>query len=113
MPDADPAGQAGEFTRTSASAYLTVENGRAWLYGPPRRRFERVLADAGRVVGLGPGWVVRRCRLPEAALYATEGGPVDWVGLAADLGYYDRAHLVRDLTAAVGVPPARYTDCSV
>jgi AraC-like DNA-binding protein len=206
-----------QVTLPHASAHLTVEEGRAWLYGPPRRRFERVLAGAGRVVGVrftpggltaflgrtvgeeripasalpgldgvmlaaaltgavdldvaaevldatltaimpaeldpavvtvdravrlvesdpsimrvteladriglrpralqrlfatyvgvSPGWVIRRRRLQEVALRATEGGPVDWSRLAADLGYYDQAHLVRDFTATVGVSPARY-----
>ncbi|MGI5147964.1 DUF6597 domain-containing transcriptional factor [Plantactinospora sp. CA-294935] len=201
------------------SAHLTVEEGRAWLYGPPRRRFDRLLAGQGRVVGVrftagglaaflgrpaaegpvpasllpgldaahlaaavtaaadldaagplldraltaimpgrpdpavltveqavrlagedrsilrvtdlaerlglrvralqrlfadqvgvSPGWVIRRCRLQEAALRATDGGPIDWAGLAADLGYYDQAHLIREFTAAVGTPPARYAE---
>ena len=206
-----------QVTLPHASSHLTVEEGAAWLYGPPRRRFERVLAGEGRVVGVrftagglaavlgralvggpvpastlpglgsdelaaavtgsvdiddaarmfdralttvlpedvdpaveivenavriveqdrsllrvsdladrlglatrtlqrffatyvgvSPGWVIRRCRLQEVALRATEGGHVDWVRLAADLGYYDQAHLVRDFTTAIGVPPARY-----
>ncbi|MFJ9752413.1 hypothetical protein ACIRVM_42525, partial [Streptomyces chartreusis] len=33
---------------------------------------------------------------------------VDWATLAADLGYADQAHLVRDFTATVGVPPTAY-----
>jgi AraC-like DNA-binding protein len=43
----------------------------------------------------------------EAAQRAAEG-PVDWAALATDPGYYDQPHFVRDFTAAVGVPPARY-----
>jgi transcriptional regulator GlxA family with amidase domain len=69
------------------------------------RSLQRIFAEH---VGLGPAWVVRRLRLQEAAAHATEGGRVDWGRLAADLGYADQAHLVRDFTAAVGVPPARY-----
>jgi AraC-like DNA-binding protein len=34
---------------------------------------------------------------------------VDWSSLAAELGYYDQAHLIRDFTAAVGEPPGRYS----
>jgi AraC-like DNA-binding protein len=36
------------------------------------------------------------------------GRSVDWAVLAADLGYADQAHLTRDFTATIGVPPARY-----
>jgi AraC-like DNA-binding protein len=40
---------------------------------------------------------------------AGDGGEaVDWAALAADLGYADQAHLTRDFTATVGVPPSRY-----
>jgi len=219
----DLRGQAAhrQVTLPHASSHLVVEDGKAWLHGPPRRRFERVLAGAGRVVGVrftagglaallgeplvggpvpasllpglddeelaaavtgsadldaaaaildrtltavlpatvdpavetveravrvverdrsvlrvtdlaarlgrgtrslqrlfaryvgvSPGWVIRRCRLQEVALRATQGGHVDWGTLAADLGYYDQAHLVRDFTATVGVPPARYSGTS-
>ncbi len=59
-------------------------------------------------VGLGPAWVIRRLRLQEVAASAVGGGDVDWAGMAARLGYCDQAHLVRDFTATVGVPPARY-----
>ncbi|MGW4500490.1 DUF6597 domain-containing transcriptional factor [Micromonospora sp. NPDC004336] len=58
-------------------------------------------------VGVGPKWVIRRYRLHEAVEQAA-GGPLDWAALAADLGYSDQAHLVREFTAAVGVSPAAY-----
>lgn len=59
-------------------------------------------------VGLGPSTVIRRYRLHEAAAAASAGGDVDWARLAADLGYADQAHLVRDFRESVGAPPARY-----
>ncbi|WUI03806.1 AraC family transcriptional regulator [Spirillospora sp. NBC_00431] len=59
-------------------------------------------------VGIGPKWVIRRYRMLEAAGRAEAGAPVDWAGLAAELGYTDQAHFTRDFTAAVGTPPARY-----
>jgi len=52
--------------------------------------------------------VMRRARLHEAAQCADAGGAVDWAALAADLGYADQAHLTRDFTATLGVPPSRY-----
>jgi AraC-like DNA-binding protein len=69
------------------------------------RSLQRLFAD---YVGVGPKWVMRRARLHEAAARADSGEVVDWARLAADLGYADQAHLTRDFTATIGVPPARY-----
>jgi AraC-like DNA-binding protein len=73
--------------------------------GIPERRLQRLFAE---YVGVSPKWVMRRARLHEAALRADAGGEVDWAALAADLGYADQAHLTRDFTATLGVPPTRY-----
>jgi AraC-like DNA-binding protein len=58
-------------------------------------------------IGIGPKELVRWARLHEAAGRAA-AGPVDWAVLAAELGYADQAHLVRDFRRVVGEPPARY-----
>lgn len=68
------------------------------------RRLQRGFADA---VGLPVKQVIRMARLREVAERALTGD-VDWAAVAADLGYADQAHLVRDFTAAVGTPPGRY-----
>jgi AraC-like DNA-binding protein len=70
------------------------------------RGLQRLFAD---YVGVSPKWVMRRARLHEAAARADSGEHVDWAELAADLGYADQAHLTRDFTATLGVPPTRYT----
>ncbi|WP_233358652.1 helix-turn-helix domain-containing protein [Thermomonospora amylolytica] len=86
---------------------------------PSISRVDRLAADAGvgtrslqrrfaEYVGVGPKWVIRRYRMHEAAERAAVGDEVDWAELAAVLGYADQAHFVRDFTAAVGTPPARY-----
>ena len=36
------------------------------------------------------------------------GGSLDWAGLAADRGYADQAHLIREFRAMAGVTPADY-----
>lgn len=59
-------------------------------------------------VGVGPKWVILRYRIHEALERAESDRAVDWARLAADLGYSDQAHLVRDFTATVGVPPTAY-----
>ncbi|MEU8286410.1 AraC family transcriptional regulator [Micromonospora sp. NPDC048905] len=70
----------------------------------PVRRLQRLFMEH---VGVGPKWVIRRYRLQEAVEQAV-GGPLSWADLAADLGYSDQAHLVRDFTAVAGVSPAAY-----
>ena len=69
------------------------------------RTLQRLFAD---YVGVSPKWVMRRARLHEAAERADSGEPVDWTSLASDLGYADQAHLTRDFTVTIGVPPSRY-----
>jgi len=75
------------------------------LSGLAARTLQRLFAD---YVGVSPKWVMRRARLHEAAERADSGEPVDWAALAADLGYADQAHLTRDFTVTIGVPPSRY-----
>jgi AraC-like DNA-binding protein len=69
------------------------------------RTLQRLFAD---YVGVSPKWVMRRARLHEAAERADSGEPVDWAELASDLGYADQAHLSRDFTVTIGIPPTRY-----
>ena len=76
----------------------------AQRHGVSTRRLQRLFLDH---VGVGPKWVIRRYRLQEAIEQAA-GGPIDWATLAADLGYSDQAHLVREFTAVTGVSPAAY-----
>jgi len=73
--------------------------------GMTPRTLQRLFAD---YVGVSPKWVMRRARLHEAAERADSGEPVDWACLASDLGYADQAHLTRDFTVTIGVPPSRY-----
>jgi AraC-like DNA-binding protein len=77
----------------------------ARLAGLSVRGLQRRFADH---VGIGPKWMIRRYRLYEVAERAARHETVDWAALATELGYADQAHLVRDFTAAVGEPPARY-----
>ncbi|WP_326670643.1 helix-turn-helix domain-containing protein [Streptomyces sp. NBC_01257] len=70
--------------------------------GLSTRSLQRLFAT---YVGVGPKWVILRYRIHEALERAESDPEVDWAGLAADLGYSDQAHLVRDFTATVGVPP--------
>ncbi|WP_218153904.1 helix-turn-helix domain-containing protein [Nonomuraea pusilla] len=71
------------------------------------RSLQRLFRD---YVGAGPKWVIRRFRLHEAAERVSQG--LDLATLAAELGYTDQAHLTRDFTAAIGMPPAAYARLS-
>jgi len=106
-PARDPvAEQVAEMVaRITADTSLRRVGDLATASGLPVRRLQRLFSD---YVGVSPKWVMRRARLQEAAIRAEQGGPVDWAVLAADLGYADQAHLTRDFTATIGVPPARY-----
>ena len=107
LPDPDPvAEQAARVVAliTSDSALRRVDQLSA-ASGLSVRGLQRMFAD---YVGVSPKWVMRRARLHQAAARADSGEPVDWAALAADLGYADQAHLTRDFTAAIGVPPGRY-----
>lgn len=59
-------------------------------------------------VGVSPLWLIRRYRLIDAADAARSGRPTSWAELAADLGYADQAHLVRDFRATLRITPAAY-----
>jgi AraC-like DNA-binding protein len=62
----------------------------------------------GEYAGVSPTWVVRRYRLLDAAEAVRAGDPVVWAELAAELGYADQAHLVRDFRGALGRTPHAY-----
>ncbi|MFE5588709.1 DUF6597 domain-containing transcriptional factor [Streptomyces sp. NPDC056549] len=73
--------------------------------GLSARSLQRLFAGH---VGVGPKWVILRYRIHEALERAEAAGAPDWAALAADLGYSDQAHLVRDFTATIGVSPTAY-----
>jgi AraC-like DNA-binding protein len=107
LPACDPlASQAASLVgRIVADSSLRRVDELALASGMTVRGLQRLFSD---YVGVGPKWVMRRARLHEAAARADSGEPVDWAGLATALGYADQAHLTRDFTATIGVPPTRY-----
>ncbi len=74
--------------------------------GISTRQLQRRFADH---VGVGPKAVLRRYRIYEAAERARGSASVDWAALACELGYSDQAHLTRDFSAVIGLPPERYS----
>jgi AraC-like DNA-binding protein len=73
--------------------------------GVTPRTLQRLFAEHA---GVPVTWVLRRYRILEAAELARTGAGRPWAALAADLGYSDQAHLVRDFRAHLGTTPAAY-----
>ena len=61
-----------------------------------------------RVVGMPPRALARVLRVRRLLEQIDVQDDVLWTKLAADLGWYDQAHLVRDVTRHTGVPPTAY-----
>ena len=70
-----------------------------------KRTLQRLFSQ---YVGISPGWVIRRYRLFEATDRLDKSEIVDWPRLAADLGYFDQAHFIKDFKKMIGVPPGEY-----
>jgi AraC-like DNA-binding protein len=83
---------------------LSVEH-LADRYAYTIRTLQRLFAT---YVGVSPKWVIQRYRLHEAAALLSEGRSIKYAALAADLGYSDQAHFVRDFKGIVGMTPAAY-----
>ncbi|MER6300934.1 helix-turn-helix domain-containing protein [Kitasatospora sp. NPDC001539] len=107
LPAPDPAAEeaAAVVERITASPGLCRVDELARELGVTVRSLQRLFSE---YVGAPPKWVLRRARLHEAAERAARAGGLDLAALAVELGYADQAHLTRDFTAAVGVPPAHY-----
>ena len=75
---------------------------------PDRVRHENPRLCILDYIGVSPKWVICRYRFLEAAERAVAADNLSWAGLAADLGYSDQAHLVRDFKRMLGVTPGQY-----
>ncbi|HEX2315061.1 MAG TPA: helix-turn-helix domain-containing protein [Thermomonospora sp.] len=104
-PDPAVAEIAAVVARIAADPSLNRVDALAAELGVGTRSLQRRFAE---YVGVGPKWVIRRYRMHEAAERAASVDGVDWAAVAAELGYADQSHFVRDFTATVGTPPARY-----
>ena len=56
-------------------------------------------------VGIGPKFLLRILRFQQALQAATGGARPDWAAIAADHGYFDQAHLIRDFRKFTGHTP--------
>lgn len=67
------------------------------------RRLQRLFE---KYVGMSPRAWLRTKRFQDAAKRVLAGAPVDWAGLAAELGYYDQSHFLNDFRALTGTRPS-------
>lgn len=63
----------------------------------------------GWELGRGRRRVIRRFRLHEVTERMAAGGEIDWAQVAAELGYTDQPHLIRDFGDLFGEPPTHYS----
>jgi AraC-like DNA-binding protein len=59
-------------------------------------------------VGLTPKLFCRVRRFQKVLRLVGAGRPVEWAGVAADCGYFDQAHFIRDFRAFSGLNPSTY-----
>ena len=107
LPEPDPRSALAEqaVAAIAAAPGLKTVEALADQLGQGVRQVQRLFAD---YVGVGPKWVLRRYRLHEVTQRLAAGERVEWAGLAAELGYADQAHLVRDFSSVFGEPPTYY-----
>jgi AraC-like DNA-binding protein len=58
--------------------------------------------------GLAPKALARMMRFHHACRLARTGASIGWAGIAADSGFSDQAHLVREYVALAGEPPTAW-----
>lgn len=73
----------------------------------PKYVSQRLFAE---YVGIGPKWVIRRCRLHEVTERLATSAEIDWASLAVEIGYADQAHFVRDFKEMFGESPTWYAE---
>ncbi|MDY7106861.1 MAG: AraC family transcriptional regulator [Actinomycetota bacterium] len=64
--------------------------------------------ELNRIVGLTPRALSRLLRVRRLLAGLDIGDTVAWAALAGELGWYDQAHLIRDVKRHTGVTPTEY-----
>lgn len=69
---------------------------------------KHMIQEFRRAVGLGPKRFCRIRRFQEILRRVECGGAIEWAGLAADCGYFDQAHFIREFREFSGLRPSVY-----
>ena len=69
-----------------------------------------LIREMTRIVGLTPRVLARLLRMRRLLDGLDVTAEVPWAGLAADLGWADQSHLIRDFTRHTGVTPTAYLE---
>lgn len=85
------------------SAEIGTVSELARLSGMGERALQRLFREH---VGASPKWVIRRYRMHELIERINSGAAISWADAAADLGYFDQSHLIRDFRRLTGYTPA-------
>src|SRR5690625_7133505 len=59
------------------------------------------------VVGVTPKRLARSCRFTSTVLAIDVAASIEWSRIAADAGYFDQAHFVREFREFTGLTPTR------
>jgi AraC-like DNA-binding protein len=89
----------------AGSPEITRVENVAERFGIGVRALQRLFSQ---FVGVSPKWVIKRYRLHEAVERLDAGAPVSFARLAADLGYFDQTHFIKDFRALIGRSPGDY-----
>lgn len=73
--------------------------------GLPTRRFGELFRER---VGMSPKRYARLQRFHRVAALAQRDARIEWAGVAADCGFHDQPHLVREFRAFSGMTPTDY-----
>lgn len=91
--------------RISHEPELTKVDSVAEQFHMNKRTLQRLF---DQYVGLSPKWVIKLYRLQHAAEQLDKGVGLDMAKLAADLGYFDQSHFIKDFKAIIGQTPDDY-----
>src|SRR5688572_16464831 len=69
---------------------------------------KHLISQFEKVVGLRPKSFARVCKFQKVVNLIEQQKEIEWAAIAADCGYYDQAHFIKEFHAFSGVNPSTY-----